>query len=192
MLNLASETDPKWAQRMEAHVPTLLIDHAHCEKKAAGTALNLMFRYPHLGELLRPLSALAREELEHFDAVLDRMEERGVEFGRIEPSPYAGKLRKALRKGEPEALIDTLLCCALIEARSCERMKLLAEGLSDASLATFYASLLESEARHFAVYLRMAETLVPREDVQHRLNELAVVEAEVLSTMPTTPRMHNR
>jgi len=191
MLNLASETDPAWVQGLLPHLDVLLIDHAHCEKKAAGSAIQLMFRYPHIEALLRPLSALAREELEHFDLVLDLLADRGVAFGRLAPSPYAAGLRKAVRTGEPERLVDTLLCSALIEARSCERMKLLAEHLPDSELAAFYGSLLESEARHHALFLQLAEQLVPREVVRHRLAELAVHEAEVLAGVDDTPRMHS-
>ncbi|MCB9673890.1 MAG: tRNA-(ms[2]io[6]A)-hydroxylase [Alphaproteobacteria bacterium] len=191
MLNLASETAPGWVDRIWPHIDTLLVDHAHCEKKAAGSAVNLMFRYPHIDAILNPLSAIAREELEHFDLVLDVIRARGIRFARLEPSPYAGRLHKALRPGDPGRLIDSLLICALIEARSCERMKLLAEGLPDPGLAAFYGDLLESEARHFSTYVHMAEALAPRADIQARLRELAVHEAAVIADAPDEPRMHN-
>ncbi|MEZ4317688.1 MAG: tRNA-(ms[2]io[6]A)-hydroxylase [Myxococcota bacterium] len=190
MLRLASDTPVGWVGRMVPHLDVILVDHAHCEKKAASTAINLMFRYPHLDVLLKPLSALAREELTHFEAVLDVLTARGVRFHRLRPSGYAGRLREKVRQGETEALIDTLLCCALIEARSCERMKLLSEHLPEPDLASFYADLLESEARHFSTYLHMAEALAPREDVQGRLTELADHEAAVLDEAPDEPRLH--
>ena len=129
MLNLVTPTDSAWIARALGALPELLLDHAHCEKKAAGTAIQLIFRYPQHGFLLAPLAALAREELGHFEQVLALMESRGLAFGRQRPSPYAGRLRQTVRAGEPERLIDTLLCCALIEARSCERMSLLADAL---------------------------------------------------------------
>lgn len=190
MLSLASETPPTWLPRVLPDLAELLVDHAHCEKKAASTALALLFKYPERAELLRPLSELAREELRHFEAVLDLLAARDIAFRRLVPSAYAKRLRKAVRTTEPECLIDTLLCCALIEARSCERMKLLSEGLPDAELARFYGELLASEARHFAIYLEMAETLAPRAAIKARLDELASHEALAISGAPPLPRMH--
>ena len=120
----------------------VLLDHAHCEKKAASTAINLIFRYPNHPRLMLPLSELAREELEHFEQVVLILRQRGLEFERQKPSPYAGRLMTQIRTHEPGRLLDMLLCCALIEARSCERMQLLAEGLDDPSLVDLYRSLL--------------------------------------------------
>ena len=197
MLNLARPTPEGWLDRVLPHLDTVLIDHAHCEKKAAGNAINLMFRYAHLEPLLKPLSALAREELEHFDQVLDVLHARGVTFGHLQPSAYFKALRSEARRGDAqdtEALVDRLLCCALIEARSCERMKQIAEGAPDSAIRVFYADLLESEARHFSTYLHMAEVLAPRTDVKARLDELAAHESAVLDdieVVPDTPRLHN-
>lgn len=190
MLSLASDTDPGWVQRILPDLDEMLIDHAHCEKKAASTALSLLFRYPEHESLLRPLSELAREELRHFEAVLQILEGRGVAFRRLVPSEYAGRLRKGLRSEEPHQLIDTLICCALIEARSCERMKLLSEQLPDAHLAGFYGALLASEARHFATYLEMAEGFSDRETIRARVAELAAHEAKAIAATPLAARMH--
>lgn len=192
MLRLASDTPEGWVDAAAAEVDTLLLDHAHCEKKAASTAINLLFRYSDKPELVRALSALAREELEHFEQVLDLLDARGVPFERLEPSPYAGRLLKAIRPEEPHRLIDTLLCCALIEARSCERMKALSEGLPDAELRAMYKALLASEARHFQTYVDLADRWADPADVRARLTELAAHEASVLVGDDEPFRMHSR
>ena len=114
MLNLAAPTRDGWVHEATADLETLLLDHAHCEKKAAGTALNLMFRYSDLPFLQRPLSELAREELEHFELVVDLLEARGLSFRKLSAGKYGARLMAAVRKGEPQRLLDTLICCALI------------------------------------------------------------------------------
>ena len=190
MLNLASETDPSWSRRILADLDALLLDHTHCEKKAASTAINLIFHYQDRPELMVPLSELAREELRHFERCLDLLGSRGVAFRRQRPSPYARELREAVRKQEPERFVDVMLCCALIEARSCERMKILSEDLEDPDLAVFYADLLASEARHHTTYVDLAVLAADRATVQARLAELALVEAEILARAPELSRMH--
>jgi tRNA-(ms[2]io[6]A)-hydroxylase len=192
MLHLASETEPGWAQALRPHVGELLLDHAHCEKKAASTAVNLIFRYQDIVELMAPLSALAREELAHFELVLELLVERGEPFGPRPPSPYASALYAAVRSEEPHRLLDTLLVCSLIEARSCERMRLLSEGLDDPRLVALYGGLLASEARHHTTYVDLAADRFGRPEVERRLAELAQHEARVLEEMPREPRMHSR
>ena len=169
----------------------LLIDHAHCEKKAASTALGLIFRYPQYPMLMRPLSEVAREELEHFELVLTCLEERGFQFVRQRPSPYAGRLMKIMRPNEDERLLDTLLCSAMIEARSCERMQILADGLEDTELAQMYRSLLASEARHHGLYVRLAEKIFDSKVVFERLDVVAEHEAAILKLPSFGPRMHS-
>ncbi len=190
VLNLASATPSDWVDRVVPEIDELLVDHAHCEKKAAGMALNLMFRYPQYGFLMRPLSELAREELRHFEAVLRILEARGSRFRIQRPSAYAGRLRETLRAEEPGRLIDTLLCCALIEARSSERFGLLAEAAPDAELRRFYAGLLASEARHHRIYVELASRVEPGDAVRSRLERLAAHEARVLAEVAPLPRMH--
>lgn len=190
MLNLASSTDPRWVQRVEARLDHLLLDHAHCEKKAASMAVNLIFRYQTRPILMRPMSELAREELEHFELLLDILADRGIDFVPLDPSPYAGALMKHVRRGEPDRLVDTLLCCALIEARSCERMKLLSEHLTDAELRELYKGLLASEARHHHGYVELAMEIAGRESARARLKELAEAEAAVLAEAPDWVRVH--
>ena len=140
---------------------------------------------------MTPLSALAREELEHFELVLDLLRARGWRFGPLSPSPYAAEPYRAVRKGEPNRLLDTLLACALIESRSCERMKQLAEGLEDAELRALYAGLLGGEARHHATYVDLAMADFGRQDTLDRLAELAQHEAEVVARMPNMVRVHS-
>lgn len=176
---------------MEADLDEFLLDHAHCEKKAASTALSLIFRYPEFTCLIRPLTEVAREELEHFELLLTLIEGRGQKFRRLSPSPYAGRLLSKLRSDNLEKLVDTLLCCALIEARSCERMRLLSQHLTDPDLRAFYGDLLESEARHFTLYVGLARAVAPNADITSRLNELANWESEVILSAPPVPRMHN-
>jgi tRNA-(ms[2]io[6]A)-hydroxylase len=192
MLRLASDTAPGWVAGQLPALATLLVDHAHCEKKAASTAVNLIFRYQPDAALMTPLSALAREELEHFEQVLALLAARDIPFGPLDPSPYAAELHVAVRRPEPERLLDTLLVCALIEARSCERMRLLAEELPDEELRAFYRSLLATEARHHATYVDLALERWPKDVVLGRLAELAAHEAEVAARMPVEPRIHSR
>ena len=191
MLHLKSKTPKSWAEEAVRHIDEILLDHAHCEKKAASTALSLIFRYPEMSHMLRPLSAVAREELEHFECVLEHLEARGRTFEKLAPSPYAGRLLKIVRTGEPDRLVDMLLCCAAIEARSCERMTLLAEALSDPTLKALYSGLLASEARHFMLYVDLAMEIESETVIRTRLDEVMKHEADVLFLSGSGPRMHN-
>jgi tRNA 2-(methylsulfanyl)-N6-isopentenyladenosine37 hydroxylase len=202
VLHLASRTDPGWGDWACAHVDAILADHAHCEKKAASTAINLIFRYGgEVPGIAAPLSALAREELEHFELVIAQLHRRGLELGRHLPSPYAAELMAVCRKGEPARLLDTLLCCAMIEARSCERMQLLHAALErgagpageDRALVDLYASLLACEARHHASYVDLAReaTGVAEPVLRGRLAEIAAHEAAVIARLPSAPRLHD-
>jgi len=190
MLRLASSTEPAWAERAVDALPEVLLDHAHCEKKAAGMALRLLFAYPHLEFLQVPLARLAREELAHFEEVLGQLGERGLRLKPQRPAPYAGQLREPVRRDDPGRLVDLLLCCALIEARSCERFGLLAGAAPDAGLARLWSGLLEAEARHHQVYLDLACEAAPAAEVRARLAELAGHEARVLASAPPFARLH--
>jgi tRNA-(ms[2]io[6]A)-hydroxylase len=197
VLNLSAETRPGWLAEALAHLDEVLIDHANCEKKAASMAINFLFRYPDHAGLLAPLSALAREELRHFEQVLAILERRGIPMRRLAPSAYAGRLVKAARKNEPERCLDLMICAALIEARSCERMKLLHAAFSpdgeapDPELARLYGSLLASEARHHRTYVDMAASLFGRPVAAARLAELSAVEAAVVMEPESAVRMHS-
>ncbi len=152
---LGCATPDAWVDAALADQNTLLIDHANCEKKAAGTALNLMYRYISHTDLLNKMSRLAREELRHFEMVLAIMGKRGIEYDHVSPSRYAAGLRKGMRTHEPAKIVDTMIVGAIIEARSCERFAKIAPHLDD-ELNGFYVSLLRSESRHYKDYLELA------------------------------------
>lgn len=191
MLNLKSQTSDRWLAQVDSHIDEILIDHAHCEKKAAGCALNLIFAYVEHEELCREMTLIVNEELEHFQMVLELLKQRGVRFRRLKPSNYGRQLNDLVGKLEPQRAIDRLLVAGLIEARSCERFGLLREHLSDRRLADFYDSLFESEARHHATYLRLAKQFGSDAEVKRRLEELAAKEAEIIERGDTLPRMHS-
>lgn len=193
MLRLQSATRREWLLEAIDNMDQILIDHAHCEKKAASMAINLLFRYPEYLQLMKPLSELAREELRHFEQVLQVLQEREIVFCRQKPSTYAGRLVQKVRKDEPERMLDIMLCACLIEARSCERMGLLAEALRDRDpkLAQFYRGLLACEARHHQIYVDLLDTIYDKEQVRRRLEELASYEAEVMSQPDPFPRFHS-
>lgn len=153
---LLCETPDAWIQQALKEPEMLLIDHANCEKKAASTALNLMYRYVDNFDLLNKMSRLAREELRHFEQVIAIMEKRNIPYVQVTASRYAAQLRQPVRTSEPHKLVDTLIVGAIIEARSCERFAKLAPYL-DEELQRFYNSLLKSESRHFKDYLHLAK-----------------------------------
>jgi len=192
MLHLAAPTPSDWAERALDHVDAILLDHAHLEKKAAGTAVGLLFRYPEVAALQQPLAALAREELAHFEGVLRHLARRGVAFARQKPGRYAGRLHRVARTDPAHHLLDTLLVASVIEARSCERLGLLAAALApvDAALAGYYESLLASEARHHGEYVHLAELCHPPDAVRERLAEIAAHEASVVAGAAFEPRLH--
>ena len=191
MLRLSSPTRTDWLPEAVANIDTILLDHAHCEKKAASTAMNLIFRYQYRPDLMLPLSELAREELRHFELMLRTLSDRGLHFDRMVPSTYAPRLCAEIRKGEPERFVDTMICCALIEARSCERMKLLAEGLEDRYLSQLYSGLLASEARHHQTYLDLAVAESSHSVVYERLQTLSAHESAVLAVPGPEIRLHS-
>jgi tRNA-(ms[2]io[6]A)-hydroxylase len=188
---LAAPSSAAWLEQALAHPELLLIDHAHCERKAAGAALQLMFRYPSDGELAAVLSPLAREELEHFERVQALLERRGLALRALAAPPYGAALAALVRRKEPERRLDSFLVAGLIEARSHERMALLARHCTDPDLRALYADLLASEARHFGVYWVLAEREGPRATVVERLGELAAAEAALLAELWQEPRFHS-
>jgi tRNA 2-(methylsulfanyl)-N6-isopentenyladenosine37 hydroxylase len=191
MLHLQTDTAARWLARVEGHLDELLLDHAHCEKKAAGTAMNLLFAYVEQEELAREMAGIVVEELAHFRMVLDLLARRGVRFRRLRPGDYGARLTELIRKQEPHRAVDRLLVASLIEARSCERFGLLRDGLADRELAAFYGGLFESEARHHATYVRLAKLFAPDQVVEARLEELSVLEAEIIAAAAGPVRMHS-
>lgn len=187
---LSCGTPRAWVDWALQNPFTLLVDHANCEKKAASTALNLMYRYVEYPRLLKKLSRLAREELRHFEQVIAIMQARNINYPQLSASRYAGELRKQVRTHEPQRLVDTLLIGAIIEARSCERFAALVPEL-DEELSAFYASLLKSESRHFTDYLQLAEELCSPQEVASRLPALLQCERELIETPDTEFRFHS-
>jgi tRNA 2-(methylsulfanyl)-N6-isopentenyladenosine37 hydroxylase len=192
MLHLQSATDARWLRQVDENLNEVLIDHAHCEKKAAGTALNLIFHYVEDRELCQEMTEIVNEELEHFHMVIDLLDRRGVRFRRLKPSQYGRKLNDLCRRQEPQRAVDRLLVAGIIEARSCERFQALANHVEDQELATFYRSLFESEARHHATYTRLAMHFAPEKEVMRRLDELAALEAAIIAEGEELPRMHSQ
>ncbi len=188
---LKQSTTSAWVEQALANLDTILLDHSHCERKAAGVALNLMFRYPSSAKLVRTLTAIAQEELEHFEQVNCILDQRGIALAPLSPPPYGAGLRSQIRPQEPMRMLDSLLVSALIEARSHERLGLLAEHCPDRALARFYRSLMASEARHYGAYWVLATTYFERLMVQERLEELAQVECHLLASLHPEPRIHS-
>jgi tRNA-(ms[2]io[6]A)-hydroxylase len=188
---LQQPTTSAWVEQALANLDTVLLDHSHCERKAAGVALNLMFRYPSHTQMVKALTAIAKEELEHFEQVNQILERRGVPLGPLSAPPYGAGLNQQIRRSEPERLLDFLLVCGLIEARSHERLGLLAAHVPDPELARFYRALMASEARHYGAYWVLATTYYERSLVEQRLEELAIVESQLLATLHPEPRIHS-
>jgi tRNA-(ms[2]io[6]A)-hydroxylase len=188
---LKQSTSEAWVNQAIYNLDTILLDHSHCERKAAGAALNLMFRYPSSVKLVRTLTAIAQEELEHFEQVNQWLDRRGVSLGPLSSPPYAAGLKAQIRRNEPDRMLDLLLVSALIEARSHERLGLLAITCPEPDLAKFYSGLMASEARHYGVYWMLATTYFECEVVNLRLEELAIEESRLLAVLHPEPRIHS-
>ena len=191
---LAAASSGAWLEQALARPDVVLLDHAHCERKAAGAALQLMFRYPGDGALAAVLSPIAREELEHFERVVALLERRGLPLRPLPAPAYGASLAAAVRRHEPERMLDSFLVAGLIEARSHERLALLAAHSPDPALRSLYADLLASEARHFGVYWLLCEARWPRPVVMERLRHMALEEHRALGgalNRPDQVRMHS-
>ena len=186
MLLFREKIPQDWLSSVVEHLPEVLVDHAHLERKAATTSLNLE-KYRELFERVGELNAIAIEELQHFQQVLALLKTRGISFGQPYPSRWITGLMRSVRSGLRGQAIDHLTCCALIEGRSCEKFQILAEGLKavDAELASFYASLVESEGNHYATYILMARDIDAAE-AERRLDYFLNLEAELIRQ----PRIH--
>jgi tRNA-(ms[2]io[6]A)-hydroxylase len=182
-------TPQTWIKAAVENLEILLIDHAQCEKKAASTALMLIHRHPDREELLYKLSRLAREELRHFEQVLDILKSRGIKYQALSAARYARTLREHVRKQEPYRLVDTLIIGAIIEARSCERFAALVPSLDD-ELAKYYRFLLKSESRHFKDYLQLAEEYATC-DISDRVDYFIDIENELIVSEDTEFRFHS-
>jgi len=193
MLHLQSSSTRRWLRQVDSSLDEVLIDHAHCERKAASTALNLMNSYVENRQLAEEMTRIVAEELDHYHMVLDLLDRRGIAFRRLPAGPYGRELNALIRPNEPHRGVDRLLVASLIEARSCERFRLLAEHVRprDPELASFYAGLFESEARHHTTYVRLAEDFATRADVQKRLDQLSAAESKIIAEGAPVPRMHS-
>ena len=188
---LSSLTSNEWIKLALSNPIDLLIDHAHCERKAAGVAIQLMFRYPSEPNLSEVLSPIAREELEHFEKILYFLKDLGHNLKALKPPPYGAELAKNIRKDEPNRMLDSFLIAGLIEARSHERLSLLALNSGEQSFKILYESLLESESRHFGIYWKLAQTKFSKNETFKRLEELSKFESEILADTCLMPRVHS-
>lgn len=190
MLMLRAPVPIDWLPKILAHLPAVLVDHAHLERKAATTALNLE-KYRVLYSRVEELNAIAIEELQHFQQVLALLKERDIPFGQPYPSPWITGLMRSVRNGQRHQVIDHLICCALIEGRSCDKFQILARELPavDPALAVFYAGLVESEGNHYATYIRMARCVDDAETTS-RLDFYLDLDAELMREPNPLPMLH--
>lgn len=188
---LQQPSNSTWIEQAIANLKIILLDHSHCERKAAGVAINLMFRYPSHQKLVRQLTAIASEELSHFEQVNQWLEKLEIPLAPLNSPPYFSQLKSQIRHSEPDRLVDSLLISAIIEARSHERLGLLGEYCPDPDLAKFYLSLMASEARHYGIYWVLAQEYSDRATVERRLVELAEYESSILTTLHHEPRVHS-
>ena len=187
---LGARTTQAWINAAIADLPLIIQDHANCEKKAAGTAMNLLFRYEFSYNLQRKLAQLIREEMLHYEQVLGIMNERGQEWEYLSAGRYAKGMLKHKHTYEPAAMIDVLIIGAFIEARSCERFAALAEVINDERLAKYYRYLLKSESRHFEDYLALAQSL-SEDNIDERVAFFKAVESELIASPDTELRFHS-
>jgi len=190
MLLWRQKVPSAWLPRVLAELPAVLVDHAHLERKAATTAINLE-KFRDLHAHVDQLNTIAIEELQHFQLVLDLLKQRGIPFGQPYPSPWIGGLMRSIRQGTRQQVIDHLICCAFIEGRSCEKFQLLAEALrpSDAGLARFYASLVESEGNHYATYLLLARS-IDEAETERRMDFYLDLDAQLILQPHSYPILH--
>lgn len=192
ILRLKLPTDPRWANIAEKNIEEILTDHAFCEQKAASTAISLLISYPEHSELVEAMAALAREEMSHFEMVHKRILQRGLVLGRERKDEYVARINKFFPKtGDRDLrLVHRLLIAALIEARSCERFKVLSDNIEDQELADFYRKLMVSEANHYTMFLKFAREFGNREEVDQMWDELLSFEAEVMKDFGNKEHIH--
>ncbi len=192
MLGLKLPTDPRWVNIVSKNIDEILTDHAYCEQKAASTAISLIVSFPEYTELIEEMIALAREEMAHFKMVHDRIIARGKKLGRDRKDAYVLELIKFFPKGGSRTtqLVHRLLYAALIEARSCERFRLLSEELEDKDLADFYHKLMVSEASHYTMFLKFARLYGDRKEVDQKWQDLLAYEALIMKNLGTEEKIH--
>ena len=189
MLRLHCDSPPEWLTHALAHLDEVLVDHAHCEKKAASTAISLLSSYPENTALATAMSRLAEEEASHLRMMIDALHRRGLTLGKDPGDLYAQRLLAQVRGG-PVRLLDRLLVSACIEARSCERLKLLSDNVPDAELRVLYGELFAAEAGHFRLFTDLAAQLYGRDAAEARLEELLTHEARIIGSLPLRAVVH--
>ena len=192
MLGLKLETDPRWVNIVEENINEILTDHAFCEQKAASYAISLIVKYPENSELVKKMTALAKEEMEHFQRVHNLILERNEVLGWERKDPYVQDLMKYVKKGGNYEMVlaERLLIAAMIEARSCERFRVLSENLQDEKLAEFYRELMASEARHYTMFLKLAKKYCTSIDIDKKWQELLTFEAEIMRNYGKSEMIH--
>jgi tRNA 2-(methylsulfanyl)-N6-isopentenyladenosine37 hydroxylase len=185
LLHLQLPTDPRWASVAEKNIEDILVDHAYCEQKAASTCIALIINYSDYPSIVNTLTPIVAEEWGHFERVLEKLHQRGFELGKMRKDEYVNQLIKHIRKRESRErqLVDKLLICALIEARSCERFKLLWQQLQEEDLQKFYYELMVSEAGHYTTFITLAREVLPREIVDKRWQKLLQIEADIIASL---------
>ena len=192
ILRLKLPTDPRWANIAEKNIEEILTDHAFCEQKAASYAISLLITYPEHSDLVDAMAALAQEEMSHFEMVHKRIRERGLVLGRERKDEYVARISQFFPKTPDRdlRLVHRLLIAALIEARSCERFKVLSDHIEDQELAEFYRDLMVSEANHYTMFLKFARQFGERENVDQMWDELLSFEADVMKDFGTKEHIH--
>lgn len=193
MLRLKLPTDPRWVNIAEKNIEEILTDHAYCEQKAASTAISLLITYPEYPDITEAMIDLSREEMAHFKMVFKKIQERGYKLGRERKDDYVNQLMKFIPKGldRKKALVYRLLLAAMIEARSCERFKVLSENIQDEELSKFYWDLMKSEATHYTMFLEFARKYGDGVlDVEKLWEEFLAYEAEIIAGYGTKELIH--
>jgi tRNA 2-(methylsulfanyl)-N6-isopentenyladenosine37 hydroxylase len=195
MLGLQMATDPRWVEIVEKNIEEILIDHAYCEQKAASNAISLIVAYPQYADLVAAMSAICKEEMEHFELVHEKLQERGLKLGFERKDPYVNDLAQYLKHTKTNntpagVFVNKMLFAAMIEARSCERFKILSEEIADEDLQNFYRGLMESEARHYTTFLSFARKYGNGIDVDAAWKEFLAFEAELMASYGKKETMH--
>lgn len=190
MLCLKNSSNPEWIVNAKKNINSVIIDHAHCEKKAAVTGMNLINGYPDKTDIALAMADLVEEEIDHFRSVLKILNEKGINLTPDPGDDYAKELFSKLRKTQPERLLDHLLVAGIIEARSCERLQILADNLEDETLKKFYTDLSHSEAGHYVAFIKLAKNYFKETEVKSRLDELTDFEAGLVRNLKNLPLMH--
>lgn len=195
MLGLKMPTDPRWVNIAEKNIEEILIDHAFCEQKAASNAISMIVQYPHYPDLVKEMTAICQEEMEHFDMVHQQLLDRGLKLGFERKDPYVNDLAKYLKQHKNDGsrelhFVNQMLFAAMIEARSCERFKILSEQLKDEGLRIFYRELMESEARHYTTFIGFARKYGGNVDIDARWQDFLEYEASLMEQYGTSETIH--